>query len=465
VARVVDVRPEETRGLVWSFLYFFFLLGSYYVLRPLRDEMGIAGGIDHLQWLFTATLSVMLVAVPIWSALAARLPPRRLIAIVYRFFLGNLLLFFALFQLTNAQVPVARAFFVWTSVFNLFVVSVFWSFMADIFRPEQGKRLFAFVAAGGSAGAIAGPLLTATMVGRIGPINLLLIAAMLLEAAAQCAARLGAWAARRDPARGSGEPGKGGEPGQSAEPDQASERSVPAGSAAPASQPLSDTKGLDEGRDGDAIGAAVGGTALAAVRLLVTSPYLAAIALYVLFMTSTATVGYLLQARLIAAEGLSSAARTALFARIDLIVNVGSAATQALLAGRVMTRFGMAPALLLSPLLTIAASLAVSAAPRLGVLIAGNVARRVAEFSVSQPARQVLFTILTREEKYKPKAFIDTVVFRSGDVASSWAFTAIARQGVSVPVLALCVLPIALAWLAVAAWLARRHEKLATTPE
>jgi ATP:ADP antiporter, AAA family len=458
VGRFVDLRPFESGGLFWAFSYFFFLLASYYVVRPLRDEMAIAGGVNRLPWLFTATLVLMVLAVPIWSALAARLPTRRLIAIVYRFFLANLLLFFVLFQFPVIHVVLARALFVWTSVFNLFVVSVFWSFMADVFQQHQGKRLFGFVAAGGSAGAIMGPLITSTIVGRIGPVNLLLIAALLLEAASQCAARLATWSTRPPPPSGQdGIQPRTDQPFVPASPGLASPGLTAPGLTAPGAgdpQP-----GIGEKRDSDAIGSGVGGGAWAGLRLLFTSSYLGGIAAYVLLLTGTATLGYMLQARLVVAEGLTPSARTALFARIDLVVNIGAAAVQALLAGRVLARFGVGPALLLGPILTIASALALGALPRLSVLICGNVTRRVAEYAVSRPAREVLFTVVTREEKYKPKSLIDTVVYRAGDASSSWLFTAIERQGVGVPVLALCAIPLAVVWLAVAVWLGRRHEQ------
>src|SRR5512141_3064983 len=157
LSRVVAVRPKELAALCWSFAYFFCLLAGYYVLRPLRDEMGIAGGVKNLQWLFTATFVVMLAAVPVFGALVARLPRKRFVPLVYHFFVINIAVFWILLTLGYEKVHVARVFFVWISVFNLFAVSVFWSFMADLFASEQGKRLFGFIAAGGSAGALLGP--------------------------------------------------------------------------------------------------------------------------------------------------------------------------------------------------------------------------------------------------------------------------------------------------------------------
>src|ERR1039458_3384773 len=157
ISRIVDVKPGEGRAVLWSFLYFFILLSTYYVLRPLRDNAGIAGGIGNLPGLFTATFVTMLVAVPIYGFVVARLPRRRFIPLVYAFFVANIALFWLLLTLQIDQPLVARVFFVWLSVFNVFVVSVFWSYLADLFRSDQGKRLYGFITAGGSIGAIAGP--------------------------------------------------------------------------------------------------------------------------------------------------------------------------------------------------------------------------------------------------------------------------------------------------------------------
>src|SRR5215213_6230319 len=176
LSRFVPVRPEEVRAVLWSFAYFFCLLAAYYVLRPLRDEMGVAGGVRNLHWLFSATFVVMLGAVPLFGAVVARLPRRRFIPLVYHFFVANIAVFWILLALDVNKVQVARVFFVWISVFNLFAVSVFWSFMADLFASDQGKRLFGFIAAGGSAGALAGPALTVWLAGVLGPVNLLLVA-------------------------------------------------------------------------------------------------------------------------------------------------------------------------------------------------------------------------------------------------------------------------------------------------
>jgi len=270
--RVVAVRPAEVRAALWSFGYFFCLLAAYYVLRPLRDEMGVAGGVRNLQWLFTATFVTMLAAVPIYGALVARLPRRRFIPLVYHFFVLNLAVFWVLLALEFERQTVARVFFVWISVFVLFAVSVFWSFMADVWKSEQGKRLYGFIAAGGSAGALAGPLITIGLAGTIGTANLLIGAALLLEAAVLCARRLE----------------------------------------------------VEEKASADQQGA-VGGGAIDGLLMVVRSPYVAGITLWVSLLSVAATFLYFEQAAIVAAASDDPAVRTRIFASVDLAVGLPGA--------------------------------------------------------------------------------------------------------------------------------------------
>ncbi|MBI3056823.1 MAG: MFS transporter, partial [Betaproteobacteria bacterium] len=303
LARVVAVRPGEIRALLWSFAYFFCLLAGYYVLRPLRDEMGIAGGVRNLQWLFTATFVVLLAAVPLFGAVVAKLPRRRFIPLVYHFFVVNIAIFWLLLSFDIGKQNVARVFFVWISVFNLFAVSVFWSFMADLFAAEQGKRLFGFIAAGGSAGALAGPALTIWLAAAIGPVNLLIVAAVLLEAAVLCARQL-----------------ESGAPKVRTGPD-----AVPV-ETTPATQPES---------------AALGGGWLAGIAMVLRSPYLAGIALWVILLSLAGTFLYFQQANIVAAASDDPAVRTRIFATIDLAIGILTIVVQCVATGRLITRFGV----------------------------------------------------------------------------------------------------------------------------
>jgi AAA family ATP:ADP antiporter len=412
--RLVDVRREEVGALLWSFAYFFCLLSSYYILRPLRDEMGIAGGVDNLQWVFTGTFVAMLAAVPVFGWAAARFPRRKLLPLVYLFFIGNVLIFYALFQLDLGRVYVARAFFIWTSVFNLFVISVFWSFMADLFSNTQARRLFGFIAAGGSAGAIAGPAITGLLAAPLGPINLLLISAALLAGAVSCIDALN-----------------------------------------------SRTRTLAEDRrrlQSDRV--AIGGGIFAGVRRVFSSPYLLGICLFIWLYTTLATFLYLGQARIVADSFDDPATRTALFAWIDFAVNVATIGTQAALTGRVIKWLGLPLTLALIPILTAGGFAGLGLAPALPVLVAFQVIRRAGEYAITRPAREILFTVVDVESKYKAKNFIDTVVYRGGDAVSSWIYTALVALGLSLAGIALIAVPIALLWAAIGLGLGRRQEAL-----
>jgi ATP:ADP antiporter, AAA family len=418
--KLVAVRPEEMRALLWAFAYFFFLLASYYVLRPVRDEMGLAGGIKNLPWLFTATFVVMLAVLPLFGALVARLPRRRFIPLVYRFFGVNIVLFWLLLTFDIAMAETAKVFFVWISVFNLFAVSVFWSFMADLYASEQGKRLFGFIAAGGSLGALLGPLLAVALAEPIGRANLLLIAALLLEAATWCAMRL-----------------------ETAAPGPRSGGTA----AVPSSKPPD---------------AGLGGGWIAGVAMILRSKYLAGIALWVALLSLAGTFLYFQQAGIVAALTDDPNRRTAIFARIDLAVSLLTLAVQFLATGKLIKRFGAGPAAAFLPFVFCAGFLALALTPMLGVVMAFQAVQRAANFAISNPAREVLFTVLEREEKYKAKYVIDNVVFRGGDAASGWLFNAMRGLGLDAGMISAATVPVALGWLLLALGLGRAHERKAS---
>ena len=410
LTRVVAVRPEEVRALLWSFAYFFCLLAGYYILRPLRDEMGIAGGVRNLQWLFTATFLVMLAAVPLYGALVARVPRRRFIPLIYHFFVLNLAIFWLLLTLDVERQTVARVFFVWISVFVLFAVSVFWSFMADVWRSEQGKRLYGFIAAGGSAGALAGPAITIGLAGAIGAVNLLIVAALLLEAAVLCSRRL-------------------------------------------------ETVTHEDEKQPEA--APTGGGAIDGIIMLLRSPYIAGIALWVGLMSVAATFLYFEQAAIVAAASDDPAVRTRIFATVDLSVGILTLAIQFLATGKLIARFGVGPALALVPVVFAAGFAVLAAAPVLAVVITFQALQRTANFAISNPAREVLFTVVARDEKYKAKNVIDIVAVRGADAAGGWLFTGLRSLGMEVRSIPLVAIEIAAACLALAVALGRAQERRA----
>jgi len=423
---MVAVRPGEVRALCWSFGYFFCLLAGYYVLRPLRDEMGIAGGVRNLPWLFTATFLAMLAAVPLFGAVVAQLPRRRFIPLVYHFFVANIAIFWLLLTFDIAKVQVARVFFVWISVFNLFAVSVFWSFMADLFASEQGKRLFGLIAAGGSAGALLGPAATVGLAVPLGPVNLLVVAMVLLEAAVLCARGLETAASQL----------------------KSEVRSLAAAKPVTAAGPAARSEA-----------AGLGGGWLAGIAMLLRSPYLAGIALWVALLSLAGTFLYFQQANIVAAASDDPAVRTRIFATIDLAIAVLTILVQCVATGRLITRFGAGPAAAFLPLVFSLGFVVLAATPMLWVVIAFQAAQRAANFAISNPAREVLFTVLAREEKYKAKNVIDIVVFRGGDAASGWLFAALRGAGMDLGAISLATVPVTAAWLALALALGRAHER------
>ena len=415
--RLVLLEPGEAPALLWSTLYFFLLLFGYYLLRPVREAIGIARGADKLPWLMTGTLLAMALANPAFAALVSRLPRRRFIPLAYRCFAFNMLAFFLAFRfLPHKGWPfLGYAFYIWLSVYNLFVVSVFWGLMSDVWTEGQGKRLFGFIATGGTLGAIAGAALTGALTKglRLGglrlqldPLSLLLVAMLALELAAQCVRRLAEIFALGDAAHGPREPGPG---------------------------PL---EGL---------------------RLIATSRYLQLICAYILLFTVTSTFLYLQQGAIVERTFQGTAARTAAFARIDLWVNVLTLATQVLLTGRLLTGLGIPAVLSLLPVLTLAGFGALWAWPTFGVLALLQVLRRGLHYAVDRPAREILYIPLGPEERYKSKPFIDTFIYRGGDLLGAWAPSALAALAVSMGFAALGCSGL---WLGCAFALGRRVKGL-----
>ncbi|MCI0586609.1 MAG: MFS transporter [Planctomycetes bacterium] len=422
--RVVPVEPAEVRGLLWSAAYFFSLLAGYYLLRPVRDAIG-AEDRRNLSLLFFGTLGGTLVTNPLFSALVARFPRRKFLPSVYHFFAANLLVFYLLLGSSSAGAAAwaGRAFFVWLSVFNMFVVSVFWGFMADLFRSGQGKRLFAFIAGGGTLGAIAGSSSAAALAGAIDPALFLLLAAGMLEACVLCIHRLvRLFGLEREE-----------------------------GGKAPA-----ETGSLHEraGRLGVR-------DFLAGIRLFAASRYLLGIGLFVLAATVGATFIYFQQAGIAEAAFPDRGARTAFFARIDLFVNLLTATFEFLLTGRLLTRIGVGPTLSIFPALTAASSLALALWPSSALLVGVQTLRRGAEYGIARPAREVLFTVVPREEKYAAKNFLDTFVVRAGDAIAATVDRALPKSGIGERAVAAALCLLAAGWVLLALALGRRQDALA----
>jgi AAA family ATP:ADP antiporter len=395
LCRVAGVDPREAPRVAWSFALFFCVFASWYVLRPLRDAMAITGDTQSLPRLFLVTLAVSLALTPALSTIVSRFPRRLFLAIAYRAIVASLLVFFVLLRGASPDPRAARAFFVWASVVNLFEIALAWGFMADLFSRAQGLRLFALIGAGGTLGAMLGSLATAALVGTIGAAGTLLVSAALLEAAVRCVRRI--------------------------------EPRAPHGHRAAQAERYK-----------------TGGT-LAWLARAATSPYFLAICGYMALFTLTSTVLYLEQARIVKASVDGAAARASLFARMDLAVSALALVLQLFFAGRALRMLGVGIALALLPAVTLAGFAALRVAPVLTVLVVCQVARRTLDYALAKPAREVLFTVVQPEDKYKAKSFIDTFVYRSGD-----AIAAVGFEGIGRPVLAFAMVIACAAWVVLA---------------
>jgi ATP:ADP antiporter, AAA family len=377
--------------------------------------MGVASGVETLPWLFTGTLFGMILVNPPFAALVARLPRVRFISLAYRFFMANLLLFFLLLKVaTPAQnIWVGRIFFVWTSVFNLFVVSIFWALMVDVFDAEQGKRLFGVISAGATLGSILGSSLTVALARHVGSTSLLLGSVFLLEIAVLSVRRLSrlSQALRLRPAARSQE-------------------------------------------------SPIGGSVLSGFTHAFRSRYLLNISLYMLLYSVTSTFLYFEQATIVTRSFSDRAARTAFFAQIDLVVNVLTLGVQLFVTKRLLRGLGVALTLTLLPALSVLGFVTLGLVPTVAIIVVFQVLRRTSNFAVARPTREVLFTVIPREDKYKAKSFIDTAIYRSGDQVGAWSYALLSGVGLSLTGIAFAAVPLSIVWLLNSFWLGREQERM-----
>lgn len=402
VKKPLALRPGEGAAVVWAMAMFFTVLASYYVLRPVRDALVLEGDPDLIPWLFTANFALVLAIAPPWGALVARWPRRQLVPLAYRAMIVQLLIFAALLQLELAATLVIQVFYIWVSMFNLFVVSVFWSLCADIARPEQGKRLFGIIAAGGTAGAIVGPLLTRFLAHEVSTAALLVISAVLLEVGVQLSRGLDAADRRLQALRAEALP-----------------------SAAPAVAP------------------AIGGSPFAGLTRVLRSPFLAGIGGYMVCTAFLATFIYVRQLSIVREAIPDRATRTAWNAEIELWSSLATIAVQLLVTSRLLHWLGVGLTLALLPLVQLAGVIFLSADPVLGVAAVVYPLGRALNHALARPSRELLFTAVAREDKFKTKNVIDTFAYRLGDTSSAWLIHELSLAGIAAPFAAV---PLAIAW-------------------
>ncbi|MGJ7550691.1 NTP/NDP exchange transporter [Pseudomonas alloputida] len=412
------VQPGEGPAVVAGLLLFYLLFTGYFMLRPVRETMGVAGGVDNLQWLFTGTFIATLASLPLFGWLASKVRRRHILPWTYGFFASNLVLFAALFAVNPDDLWNARAFYIWLSVFNLLSISLAWSVLTDLFSTEQGKRLFGLLATGASLGGLSGPILGTLLVAPLGHAGLVLLAGLLLMGSVLACVWLQHWRDRNP---------------------------LPAANEQPTSRPL-------------------GGNPFAGATAVLRSPYLLAIALFVMLLASVSTFLYFEQARIVSETFTDRTRQTQVFGLIDTVVQALAILTQVFLTGRLARRMGVGVLLVAVPLVMAAGFLWLALAPVFAVFVVVMVVRRAGEYALVRPGREMLFTVLPAEDKYKAKNFIDTVVYRGGDALSGWlkrGLDAMAEH----PQLAMTIgIILALGWSATGLWLGRRHQLRAMEP-
>jgi len=403
--RFTNIRREEAAPALVAGLFFFCVLTALMVVRPAREALGMQRGIEAIRWLFMGTVLVTLLVNPVFGWLVSRF--RRLVFVnaTYLFFAFGLVAFYLLLALAPEGVGQrsGQVFYVWFSVFNLFAVMLFWALMADRFSLEQAKRLFGAIAVGGTLGAIFGPWLASQLARPLGTPALLLVAAGFLVLALGAAA----WLARLRPQEGH----------------------------APAEDSV------------------IGGAAWEGLQAVFRSPYLLAICGYVLILAVMVTFIYFTRLQMVAALGTNLDMRTATFARIDMLTQVATLVLQAVVTGHLMQRLGVSVTLALLPVTAALGFLGLAIAGSIAALIAFEATFRAVQRGIMRPSRETLFTVVPRADRYKAKAFIDTFVYRTGDVVGAQTEGLLKQLGMGLAALASVAVPLAAAWMALGIWL------------
>ncbi len=416
--KIVDVKPDEIRALWLGFVFHFLILTGYYIMRPIRDSIAASNRLETLPWMFTATLVGMVIANAVFAAIVARMSRRKFIPIAYAFFIFNLALFYVLMRSCPPaqQVWIGRALYVWVSVFNLFNTAIFWAFMTDLFTVEQGKRLYGFIAVGGSLGAILGAYITKHYVRDIGPANLLAISAIMFAVAGFLV------------------------------------RFFPSG--------FVEQKKIVPPREEP-----IGGSIWSGITHIAHSPYLMGLAASILLYTTTSTWAYFQQTDLAREALKSSDERTVFLANLEIWVNSITVIIQIFLTGRLLKWFGVGFTLVSLPFLSMVGFAAMGVVPSLALLAVFQVARRAAAYALMRPSREILFTVLRREDKYKVKSVTDTLGYRIGDQLGAWSYGGLHALGLGLQSISFVAVPVVAGWCGLSLWLARKQRALADAKE
>jgi AAA family ATP:ADP antiporter len=416
VCRATTARAEELPTLLLGLGYGFAIFASYSILKPLRDALALEGGVRDLPWLFTGTLVAIMAVHPLYTWLVANWSRQRFVAATSRIAALNLVAFLGVALVIGGgpgMVWYGRVFYIWSSVFNLFVLSVFWSLMADVFPHEAARRLFGTLAMGITLGGMIGSGAASVAANMIEPVWILVGSILLLEVAAQLAVMLCRRAERFSP-------------------------------------------GAEEANR-----EAVGGSILDGLRAVSTSSYLMGIVGFMLFYTITSTFLYYTQGKIVSEAFTDLGERTAFFSRIEFAVNGLTLLCQLFATGRIMRRFGVTAALVFLPAMCVAGFIILGSSPTLASIALFQVGRRVSNYAVTRPGREVLYTVLPRDQRYKAKNLVDTVIYRVGDQVGIWTMGGLGMVGLSALAIPWLAAPLCAVWALLALWLGRSQQQLA----
>ncbi len=419
LARLFNVRDHEAPVVGAGLAMFFLLFAGYFMLRPIRETMGVAGGVDNLQWLFTGTFVATLIVLPLYGWIASKVSRRRIVPWVFGMVVASLLGYGAAMLAWPDDLWLARTFYIWVSVINLLMISLAWSVLADVMESHEAKRLFALIAAGASLGGLAGPLLTTLLVKPLGHGGLMLVSALLIGASAATATWLHRWRDRHPLPAG-------------------------AGSSEQRQRPL-------------------GGNPFAGATAVFRSRYLLGIAFFVLLLATVTTFLYFEQAKLVAERFANKEEQTQVFGLIDTVVQTLAILSQLFITGRIAQRLGVGVLLVAVPAIMAGGFLWLALSPVFAVFVVVMVVRRAGEYAFVRPGREMLYTVVPAEQKYKAKNFVDTVVYRGGDALSGWVKRALDVLADHPAAAMLIGAGVAAAWAITGVALGRRQKQLEST--
>jgi AAA family ATP:ADP antiporter len=416
---VSKIEPNELRSVLVAFAFVFTLMAAWYILRPVRDAMASDWSDTEVSFLWNINFFVSVAVVALYGVAVSRVQFKYLVPGVYAFFALSFIGFYLGVSGLEDRVLIDKIFYVWVSVFSLFHISVFWSFMSDLYTKEQSNRLFAFIAAGASAGALVGPLIPALFAEQFGTDKLMLIAAVALLVPIALVVYL---------------------------------------------ERLKVADLHNENVHADLTAAKIGGKPFAGFKMFVTNPYLLAIGVFILLYTAIGSFVYFEQKNLLA--DYTRAERTEILAIIDWVVNVLTFSIGMFATSRIVANFGMATTLALVPVFIAAGLVILAFAPILIVVLALQIARRSGNYAITRPAREMLFTAVDRETRFKAKPVIDIAVYRGGDAVSSIAFAGLTDGlGLGLGAMAAVGAGIAAVWAIVGRYLGRLFVSQAENPE